>query len=112
LIAEGGASGSVGSDNLEPSAEAVALVIDGCLYALLGGPASSSFRTYIKNQHSATIAELVEDPEKLHTVLVGVFGDSTSVLEDFMVRSLIREFGLSSSLCTDLVAALRAVRAR
>jgi hypothetical protein len=94
----------------KPSNETIALVLDGCLYALLGGPASSAFRTYVKRQSSATIADLVDDPQKLHSCLEGVFGDSALIIEDFMVKRLVREFELPGSLCIDLISTLRAAR--
>jgi hypothetical protein len=111
LTAEGGLRKASPTEDPKPSTENVALVLDGCLYALLGGPASSAFRTYIKRESSVTIADLVDDPQKLHECLFGVFGDSTPVIEDFMVRSLVREFVLPGALCVDLVSAIRAARA-
>jgi hypothetical protein len=91
------------------SRETVALVLDGCLYALLGGPASSAFRAYLKNHGSGTIVDLLEKPEILHESLQKVFGDSAVILEEFMVRSLQREFGVDSSSGSGLVPTLRAI---
>jgi hypothetical protein len=108
LSAEGELRRARASEDPKPSTETVALVLDGCLYALLGGPASSAFRTYIKRQSSVTIADLVDDPQKLHDCLQGVFGDSALVIEEFMVRSLVREFDLPGTLCVDLISTVRA----
>jgi hypothetical protein len=110
MNAEGGLRKTAVTEDPKPSTETIALVIDGCLYALLGGPASSAFRTYIKRESSVTIADLVDDPLKLSECLQGVFGDSAPVIEEFMVRSLVREFSLPASLCIDLVSTLRAAR--
>ncbi len=110
MNAEGGLRKTSVTEDPKPSADTVALVLDGCLYALLGGPASNAFRTYIKSQSSVTIADLVDDPQKLHECLQGVFGDSALIIEEFMVRSLVREFSLPGTLCIDLVSTLRAAR--
>ena len=107
---DGGLRKASVTEDPEPSTETIALVLDGCLYALLGAPASSAFRTYIKRQNSVTIADLVDDPQKLHECLQGIFGDSAPVIEDFMIRSLVREFNLPAALCVDLVSTLRAAR--
>ncbi len=110
MNAEGGLRKASVTEDPKPSTETIALVLDGCLYALLGGPASSAFRTYIKRQSSVTIADLVDDPQKLHDCLQGVFGDSAPIIEEFMIRSLVREFDLPDTLCIDLVSTLRAAR--
>jgi len=111
LSAEGGLRKASVTEDPKPSTETIALVLDGCLYALLGGPASSAFRTYIKRQSSLTIADLVDDPRKLDECLQGVFGESATVIEEFMTKSLVREFNLPEALCIDLVSSLRAARA-
>jgi len=110
LNASGGVGASTDAGSSRPTNEAIALVLDGCLYALLGGPASSAFRMYIKRQSSVTIADLIDDPPKFHQCLEGVFGDSTPIIEEFMVKRLVREFGLSPSLCVDMVSTLSALR--
>jgi hypothetical protein len=110
LNAEGGLRKASVTEDPKPSTETIALVLDGCLYALLGGPASSAFRTYIKRQSSVTIADLVNDPQKLDECLQGVFGDSAPIIEEFMTRSLVREFNLPEALCVDLVSTLKAAR--
>jgi hypothetical protein len=110
LNAEGGLRKASVTEDPKPSTETIALVLDGCLYALLGGPASNAFRTYIKRQSSVTIADLVSDPQKLDECLQCVFGESASVIEEFMIRSLVREFNLPEALCVDLVSTLKAAR--
>jgi hypothetical protein len=107
LNAEGGRGKASATEGPRPSNETIGLVLDGCLYALLGGPASSAFRSYVKRQSSATIAELVDDPQKLQGIVEAVFGDSAAIIEDFMVKSLVREFNLPASLCVDFVSTLK-----
>jgi len=93
------------TDNASPN-DSIALVIDGCLYALLGGSASSAFRGYLMKHGSLTISSIVNDPAGFHSILREVFGDSANILEDFMKRSLIKELSLPDALCFDLVSTL------
>jgi hypothetical protein len=107
----GGLRSATDTEASKPSTEMLALVIDGCLYALLGGPASNAFRTYVKKQYSANVADLVDDPEKLQKCLGDVFGDSATIIEDFIMKSLLREFELPAALCVDLASTLKAAKA-
>jgi hypothetical protein len=94
LTAEGAGRKVSSSDQSGATPETIALVIDGCLYALLGGPASSAFRSYLKRERSTSVVELTRDPEGFTDSLKAVFGDSAVLLEDFMARSLVKEFDM------------------